>query len=312
MNGVSYCSSSISPRRSYVISPRRSNRQPSAITPGMLNAMSCTVPLGGADLFHPPSVTCRPMSAQPDPPSVTFRPMSAQPAFAAPSLAPPPTTVAAPKSLLAASYERSQVAGLSCSEGERTSGQAVVGVGEFHDRHWLPREAIGDAAASSSAAHAALSDDPATRSVAAHLYAVRATHRAIGQVIRTVKHRGGLEGGDKTQQREFAAELESAIGAALHSEVCHVLDELSRVHSQLIQLPAASGGFGGGGDSSRDGRPFSTRRFPFLEKRALEAARHAAVEAKQQEQISELKHQVESLQRSLDVAIRDATGRTRT
>jgi len=237
--------------------------------------------------------------------------MSAQPALAASSLAPPPPSAAAPKSLLAASYERSEVAGLSCSEGERISGQAIVGVGEFHDRHWLPREAIGDAAASSSAAHAALSDNPATRSVAAHLYAVRATHRAIGQVMRTVKHRGGLEEGGKAQQREFAAELESAVGAALHSEVCHVLDELSRVHSQLIQLPAPSGGFGGG-DGSRDGRPFSTRRFPFLERHAKEAARHAAVEAKQQEQISELKHQVESLQRALDVAIRDATGRART
>ena len=115
------------------------------------------------------------------------------------------------------------------SEGLRAAPPARTLVGDFHDRFWMTRDAHGDAAASAATALAALSEEAGRRSAAAHLYAVRATQRAVKQVTAVVRHRlGGSI--DDDNQRELAGEVETAVGAALHTELCHLLDEVSSTH----------------------------------------------------------------------------------
>ena len=119
----------------------------------------------------------------------------------------------------------------SASEDTRTAPVVSNLVGDFHDRFWLPRAAAGDSAAASAASLAALSSDPAQRSVSAHLYAVRATQRLVRQVLATIRYR--IPDDKRLQGSSVAAELESAVGAAVHSEFCRVFDDVSKVYSLL-------------------------------------------------------------------------------
>jgi hypothetical protein len=125
----------------------------------------------------------------------------------------------------------------SASEAERTSAGVTSLVSNFHDRFWLPRDAAGDAAAASSACIAALSADAGQRSVAAHLYAVRTTQRLVSQVLHAVHHRAPEV--DELRGPEFSSELETAVGAAVHSELCRVFDEVSRVYRLMCERKAA-------------------------------------------------------------------------
>ena len=126
----------------------------------------------------------------------------------------------------------------SSSEEQRTSTAVSTLVGDFHDRFWLPRDAAGDAAAASAASVAALSSDPGQRSVAAHLYAVRTTQRLVKQVLATVRHRAPNEPAFGVDAN-FGCEMETAIGAAVHAELCRVFDEVSRVNAVLCAKHAA-------------------------------------------------------------------------
>lgn len=142
------------------------------------------------------------------------------------------------------------------AEKSRASPCVTSTVGQFHDRHWLPRNAVGDEAAASSACVAALSSDPTQRSVAAHLYAVRAAQRLVSQVVHTVRHHvrsedddqpitvGGVEvDGRKSAAdwmrtemgEEFVAELETAVGASMHSELCRMFDEMSGTYNLMLK-----------------------------------------------------------------------------
>ena len=130
------------------------------------------------------------------------------------------------------------------SEAHRTSSVVPHLVGEFHDRFWLPRGDVGDAAAASAASIAAVSPNPGQRSAAAHLYAVRTTQRVRSQVMHVVAHRAprhpALQGDD------FAADIEAAVGAAVHAELCRLFDEVSAMHGMMKAQLMAHGQFKAG------------------------------------------------------------------
>ena len=125
-------------------------------------------------------------------------------------------------------------------------------VGEFHDRFWLPRGETGDMAAASAASIAAISPDPGQRSVAAHLYAVRVAQRLTSQVGHVVRHRAPKPVPPELRGADFHAELESAIGAAVHAELCRVFDEVGALYL-LMRDQHATIGSGGGGCGGRGG-----------------------------------------------------------
>ena len=194
--------------------------------------------------------------------------------------------------------------GASPAECVRASPAARTLVGDFHDRFWLTREAHGDAAAAAATALAALSDDPAKRSVAAHLYAVRGVKRVVGQAMRAAEHRLKVEGKAKA---DFAVDIETAIGAALHSEVCHILDDVSGTH-HLVCHQAAVHGTAPELPYMQTASAASDTRHPGGPKRSQQAAAHEAERAQLFAQIADLKHQVQALELQLEQAIRDAAG----
>jgi hypothetical protein len=221
----------------------------------------------------------------------------------------------------------------SASEETRTSPAVSTLVGDFHDRFWLPRDAAGDTAASSAASVAALSTDPGQRSVAAHLYAVRTTQRLVQQVLATVRHRAPTEPAFGVNTN-FGVELEAAVGAAVHAELCRVFDEISRINALLCAKHAAFPGLPRDGRSlgrsegkTPSGAPApghaptsantsgsrspstSPRRIPLGSSRDAAAVDQTLEEAGQH--IYMLQKQVYSLERQLEAAIKNgAAGRS--
>lgn len=120
----------------------------------------------------------------------------------------------------------------SDAEAVRAADDVSRLVGDFHDRHWLARGETGDVAAASAATIAAISSDARQRSTAAHLYAVRTSQRLVSHVMHVVANRAPRNA-TQLKGEEFAAELESAVGAAMHAELCRIFDEVSHVHGLI-------------------------------------------------------------------------------
>ena len=257
--------------------------------------------------------------------------------FSTPAPAPAPAAVQHmsehhhhPPNMTSTMLHAAQLQEPSASEDTRTSPAVSTLVGDFHDRFWLPRDAAGDTAASSAASVAALSTDPGQRSVAAHLYAVRTTQRLVQQVLATVRHRAPTEPAFGVNTN-FGVELEAAVGAAVHAELCRVFDEISRINALLCAKHAAFPGLPRDGRSlgrsegktpsgapspghaptsaNTSGSP-SPPRIPRIRSSHNAAAVDQTLEEAGQH-IYMLQKQVYSLERQLEAAIKDgAAGRS--
>ena len=310
---VSSCCSSLSPRRT----PQSFASRPSSA--GVRTIGERTAPIS---YQWPPT---RPPSAPP--------PSSAPLQTAAQVLQPPPSAVDRRRPLAArVPPSRADFAGLPTaelpiragsppaiimahSEKERAQPAPRTLVSDFHDRFWMARDAQGDAAASAAASLAALSEQASRRSAAAHLYSVRATHRVAAQVFAVVRHRFLNDFGEEPLMSELKAEVEQAVGSAIHSELCHVFDEVSGTHHLVcaqgaVAPPEAPGMAPGPLDRGTTIKPgwkdlVDGPAAMLRQKLALAEQRHRTERTKLEEKISELQHQIRVLERTIHQTLRD-------
>ena len=193
----------------------------------------------------------------------------------------------------------------SASEEVRATPPTRTMVSDFHDRLWLPLASSGDSSAVNSTALASLSEDPHQRSSAAHLYALRGTRRLISQLTSVLSQR--LGGIDEQRRVSLAADVEGALGAALQSEFCLVLDEVSCVHSSFLSskrtatpssspLPTAE-------RPRASAKEDSASSFWSAKLREVEG-KHELERAQMTERIASLERQVEVLERTLHDTLR--------
>ena len=172
---------------------------------------------------------------------------------------------------------------------------ATTLLGEFHDRFWLSRKAHGEAAAGAAAALAGLSETPGKRSVAAHLYTVRATQRVIDQVVSTVQLHA-IGGG--SSQNDLKHELSCAVGAALHGEYCALLDDVAETHRLVCLQRAAQQAPAAAVAPATAGKDGAFATFPAGKLEQLKAS-HDAERRRLEREIADLRSQVSLMREQL-------------
>ena len=256
--------------------------------------------------------------------------------FSTPAPAPAPAAVQHmsehhhhPPNMTSTMLHAAQLQEPSASEDTRTSPAVSTLVGDFHDRFWLPwrsrRHSCLICCICCCAQHrpgAALGGGTPIRSA----YDTKAC--ATGSRHRPASRPNRAGFGVNTN---FGVELEAAVGAAVHAELCRVFDEISRINALLCAKHAAFPGLPRDGRSlgrsegktlsgapspghaptsaNTSGSP-SPPRIPRIRSSHNAAAVDQTLEEAGQH-IYMLQKQVYSLERQLEAAIKDgAAGRS--
>jgi hypothetical protein len=111
------------------------------------------------------------------------------------------------------------------------------------------------------------------------------------------------------------AEVEQAVGSAIHSEMCHVFDEVSGTHHLVcaqgaVAPPEAPGMAPGQLDLGATVKPgwkdlVDGPSAMLRQKLALTEQRHRTERTRLEEKISELQHQIRVLERTIHQTLRD-------